>query len=103
MNTKFFTSALIAVASLASVNAFAAGADNAPEQKSTFVSTLTRAEVRAEAANVQKGPVNASNQVDGGMSVFSASVASERSRNAVHVQSSQGNADPMFNPAPGRA
>ena len=102
MNTKFFTSALIAVASLASVNAFAAGADNAPEQKSNFVSSLTRAEVRAEAAKVQKGPVTASNQVDGGMSV-SASMVSERSRNAVRVQSSQGNTGSMFNPAPGRA
>ena len=102
MNTKFFSSALIALASLASVNAFAAGADNAPEQKSTFVSTLTRAEVRAEAAKVQKGPVTSSIQVDGGMAI-SASVASERSRNAVRLQSSQGNADPMFNPAPGRA
>ncbi len=103
MNTKFFTSALIAVASLASVNAFAAGADNAPEQKSTFVSTLTRAEVRAEAATVQKGPVTGSHQVDGGMSVFSAAVASERSRNAVRLQSSQSNSGAMFNPAPGRA
>lgn len=103
MNTKFFTSALIAVASLASVNAFAAGADNAPEQKSSFVSTMTRADVRAEAATAQKGPVTASNQVDGGVSVFSPSVASERSRNAVRVQSSQGNTGSMFNPAPGRA
>jgi hypothetical protein len=59
--------------------------------------------VRAEAAKVQKGPVTASNQVDGGMSVFSAAVVSERSRNAVRLQSSQGNTGAMFNPAPGRA
>ena len=101
MNTKFFTSALIAVASLASVNAFAAGADNAPEQKTTFVSNLSRAEVRAAAASVQKGPVTASNQVDGGMTA-SASPAIQNSRSDVRSQSAQAPAT-RYNAAPGRA
>ena len=99
MNTKFFTSALIAVASLASVNAFAAGADNAPEQKSSFMSMQTRAEVRATGLSAQKGPVTASSQVDGGMTVSATPGASERSRSDVRAQAAQDG----FNPAPGRA
>ena len=102
MNTKFFTSALIAVASLASVNAFAAGADNAPEQKTTFVSMQTRAEVRAAAASVQQGPVVSSSQVDGGMTASATPRTSERSRSEVRVQSSQGTGM-NYNAAPGRA
>lgn len=102
MNTKFFTSALIAVASLASVNAFAAGADNAPEQPSTFVSMQTRAEVRAAALAVQKGPVTASSQVDGGMTASATPLTSEQSRSDVRAQAAQDN-DARYNPAPGRA
>ncbi|GAB3469558.1 DUF4148 domain-containing protein [Polaromonas eurypsychrophila] len=101
MNTKFFTSALIAVASLASVNAFAAGADNAPEQKSNFVSSLTRAEVRAEAAKVQKGPVTASNQVDGGTMLVATPAAGERTRTDVRAEAVQ--THQRFDSAPGRA
>lgn len=97
MNTKFFTSALIAVASLASVNAFAAGADNAPEQQTTFVSTQSRAEVRAAAAAVQKGPVTSSNQVDGGMTA--AATPSQASRSDIRSQG----ASMVTSPAPGRA
>ncbi len=102
MNTKFFTSALIAVASLASVNAFAAGADNPPEQKSSFMSMQTRAEVRAQALTAKKGPVTASSQVDGGMVASATPVTSERSRIDVRAQASQ-DAGTSFNPAPGRA
>ncbi len=102
MNTKFFTSALIAVASLASVNAFAAGADNPPEQKSNFMSMQTRAEVRAAALSVQKGPVTASSQVDGGMTVSSTSLTSDSSRSDVRAQAAQ-DTDVRYNPAPGRA
>ena len=102
MNTKFLTSALIAVASLASVNAFAAGADNAPEQKSNFVSTQTRAEVRADALAARKGPVTASSQVDGGMAARATAAGSDRSRSDVRAQSSQDNGG-LQNPAPGRA
>ncbi len=102
MNSKFLTSALIAVASLASAPAFAAGADNAPEQKSTFVSTQSRAEVRAGALNLQKGPVTASSQVDGGMTGATAPLASERGRNDMRAQSPR-DTGLSYNPAPGRA
>jgi hypothetical protein len=101
MNTKFFTSALIAAASLVSVNAFAAGADNAPEQKSTFMSMQTRAEVRAAALSVKKGPVTASNQVSGGTLIVGTSNGGDRSRDDVRAEAI--NAGKRFGSAPGRA
>jgi len=102
MNTKFIASALIAAAGFISAGAFAAGADNAPEQKSSFMSMQTRAEVRAQALAAQQGPVTASSQVDGGMSVSATPAASERSRSDVRAQSSQDDST-RYNPAPGRA
>jgi hypothetical protein len=102
MNTKFIASALIAAAGFTSAGAFAAGADNAPEQKSSFMSMQTRAEVRAQALAAQTGPVTASSQVDGGMSVSATPAASERSRSDVRAQSAQDNSS-RYNPAPGRA
>jgi hypothetical protein len=101
MNTKFFTSALIAIASLTSVSVFAAGADNPPEKQTTFVSMQTRAEVRAAAIQAQKGPVTASSQVDGGMTASATPLTSERSRSDVRAHASQDSS--TFNPAPGRA
>jgi hypothetical protein len=100
MNTKLIASALIAAAGFTSAGAFAAGADNAPEQKSSFMSMQTRAEVRAQALNVQKGPVAASSQVDGGMSAAATPATTERSRSDARAQSPQ---DVSANPAPGRA
>lgn len=103
MNTKFIASALIAAAGFTSAGAFAAGADNAPEQKSSFMSMQTRAEVRAQALAAQQGPVTASSQVDGGMSVSATPAASnEASRRDVRAQSSQDDST-RYNPAPGRA
>ena len=101
MNTKFIASALIAAAGFTSFGAFAAGADNAPEQKSSFMSTQTRAEVRASALAAQKGPVTASSQVDGGMTAYASPAASERSRTDVRAQAQDNTT--RFNPAPGRA
>lgn len=101
MNTKFIASALIAAAGFTSAGAFAAGADNAPEQTSTFMSTKTRAEVRATALDVQKGPVTASSQVDGGMAVSASPVTGEQSRSEVRAQSQDNRTS--FDPAPGRA
>jgi hypothetical protein len=101
MNTKFIASALIAAAGFTSAGAFAAGADNAPEQKTTFTSMQTRAEVRAQALAAQKGPVTASSQVDGGMKASATGVTSDRSRSDVRAQAQDNS--PRHNPAPGRA
>jgi hypothetical protein len=101
MNSKFIASALIAAAGFTSAGAFAAGADNAPEQKSSFMSMQTRAEVRAAALAAQKGPVTASSQVDGGMTVSATPLTSEGSRSDVRAQSQD--AGTSANPAPGRA
>ena len=101
MNTKFIASALIAAAGFTSFGAFAAGADNAPEQKSSFMSMQTRAEVRATALAAQKGPVTSSSQVDGGMAASAAPVAAERSRSDVRAQAQDNSTS--YNPAPGRA
>ena len=101
MNTKFIASALIAAAGFTSAGAFAAGADNAPEQKSSFMSMQTRAEVRATALAAQKGPVTSSTQVDGGMSASATPFTGERSRSDVRAQAQDNGAS--YNPAPGRA
>jgi hypothetical protein len=101
MNTKLIASALIAAAGFTSFGAFAAGADNAPEQKSSFTSMQTRAEVRATALAAQKGPVTASSQVDGGMTASATPVSGERSRSDVRAQAQDSAIG--FNPAPGRA
>jgi hypothetical protein len=102
MNTKFIASALIAAAGFTSAGAFAAGADNAPEQLTSFTSMQTRADVRAQALAVQKGPVTASSQVDGGMTASATPLASGHKRSDVRAQASQ-DAGSRFNPAPGRA
>ena len=103
MNSKFIASALIAAASLACVNAFAAGADNPPEQQRSFVSSQTRAEVRAAALTDQQGAVTSSSQVDGGMKAAAAPAASNGSRNEVRAKSAQTGASSTYNSAPGRA
>lgn len=101
MNPKFIASALIAAASLVSLNAFAAGADNAPDTQRAFVSSKARAEVRAEALTAMKGAVTSSNQVDGGMSA--AATPSVSSRAAVRSQATQMRSNSLDNGAPGRA
>ena len=103
MNSKFIASALIAAASLACVSAFAAGADNPPEQQRSFVSSQTRAEVRAAALTGQQRPVTASHLVDGGSSVAAIPVASQRSRDEVRAETSQPGTSSRYNTAPGRA
>ena len=104
MNTKFIASALIAAASLASVNAFAAGADGGVDtpQFST-VSAVSRAEVRAEALNALQGPVTASYQVDGGTAVAIAPAASTRNRADVRAEAVQARSTSASDSAPGRA
>ncbi|MDP1567046.1 MAG: hypothetical protein Q8L91_12405 [Polaromonas sp.] len=101
MNTKFIASALIAAAGFTSAGAFAAGADNAPEQKSSFMSMQTRAAVQAQALTAQQGPVTASNQVDGGTVTMATPAAGDRSR--ANVRAEAGLADERFGSAPGRA
>ena len=65
MNTKFIASALIAAASFASVSAFAAGADGGIDTPLvSTVSSVSRADVRAEALAARKGPVTDSYQVE---------------------------------------
>lgn len=102
MNTKFFASALIAAASFASVNAFAAGADGGIDtpQVST-VSTVSRADVRAEAQAAQQGPVTASARVDGGSAV-AAAAASVRNRADVRAEAVQTHSAALGDSAPGR-
>lgn len=104
MNTKFIASALIAAASLASVNAFAAGADGGVDtpQFST-VSSVSRADVRAEALSARQGPVTASYQVDGGSAVAVVPEARGRNRAAVRTEALQTPALASFGNAPGRA
>ncbi len=105
MNSKFIASALIAAASLASMSAFAAGADNAQEPQRPFVSSKSRAEVRADALTVKKGPVTASSQVDGGMTAAATPAASQSKRDEVRAEAVQtrANFQALDNTAPGRA
>ena len=103
MNTKFFASALIAAASFASVNTFAAGADGGIDtpQVST-VSSVSRADVRDQAAASRQGPVTASAQVDGGSAVATASAATVRNRADVRAEAVQTRSAGLGDSAPGR-
>ncbi len=103
MNTKFFASALIAAASFASVNAFAAGADGGIDTPQvSAVSSVSRADVRAEAQAARKGPVTASYQVDGGTAVVAAAAAAERNRADVRAEAAQTRSAALRDSAPGR-
>ncbi|MDP3169870.1 MAG: hypothetical protein Q8M91_05965 [Polaromonas sp.] len=104
MNTKFIASALIAAASFASVNAFAAGADGGIDtpQVST-VSTLSRADVRAQALTANHGPVTASSRVDGGSSVEATASSDLRKRADVRAEAVQTRSAAVIDSAPGRA
>lgn len=103
MNTKFIASALIAAASFASVNAFAAGADGgiATPQVST-VSSVSRAEVRDQALAAQQGPVTASALVDGGSAVAAATSSTVRNRADVRAEAVQARSASLGGNAPGR-
>ena len=104
MNTKFIASALIAAASFASVNAFAAGADGGVDtpQVST-VSSVSRAEVRAEALAAQQGPVTGSALVDGGSGAVAATTSSPvRNRADVRAEAVQTRSAFVGGNAPGR-
>jgi hypothetical protein len=102
MNTKFFASALIAAASFASVNAFAAGADGGISTPQVSpVSTVSRADVRAEALASQQGPVTASARVDGGSAV-TAAASSVRNRADVRAEAVQTHSAALGDSAPGR-
>ncbi len=104
MNTKFIASALIAAASFASVNAFAAGADGGIDTPSfNTVSATSRAAVHADALATRVGPVTASSQVDGGSVLASAPAASERNRADVRAEAVQAGLHKAFSAAPGRA
>lgn len=105
MNSKFIVSSLIAAASLVSVNVFAAGADGAVQVQPSLVSTLTRAQVRADALTIKHGPVIASNQVDGGTTVAATPAAIQRSRNEVRSEAAGAGAKSsvLKSTAPGRA
>ncbi|MDP1566069.1 MAG: hypothetical protein Q8L91_07365 [Polaromonas sp.] len=104
MNTKFIASALIAAASFASVNAFAAGADGGivTPQVNT-VSTLSRADVRAQALTANQGPVTASSRVDGGSSVEATASSDLRKRADVRAEAVQTRSAAVIDSAPGRA
>ena len=102
MNTKFLASAVVAAASLMSVNAFAAGADGPLEVRPASMSTMARADVRLQAPAGNQGPVAASNQVDGSTLIV-APRASERSRADVRAETGQRTAGTAFNGAPGRS
>ncbi len=106
MHSKIMLSALIAVGSLASLNAFAAGADNAEEPQRPFVSSYSRAEVRADALAVKPGPVTASHEVDGGTIIAAARSASDRSRDEVRAEAAieaRARLQSLASTAPGRA
>jgi hypothetical protein len=104
MNTKFIASALIAAASFASVNAFAAGADGGVDTPSfNTVSATSRAAVLADVQATRVGPVIASSQVDGGSALAAAPTASQRDRAAVRAEAVQAHMNKAFSSAPGRA
>lgn len=104
MNTKFIASALIAAASFASVNAFAAGADGGVDTPSfNTVSATSRAAVLADAQATRVGPVIASHQVDGGSVLAATPASSKRDRAAVRAEAVQAHMNKAFSSAPGRA
>lgn len=100
MNSKFIASALIAAAGFTSVGAFAAGADGSVDAQPTLTSTVSRAEVQAQALNTKPAAVTASNQVDGG-AVAVTVTGNDRSRADVRAEAVQ--AGKRFTSAPGRA
>ena len=103
MNTKFFASALIAAASFASVNAFAAGADAGVDTPAfNTVSSVSRADVRDQAVAARLGPVTASAHVDGGSAVATASSATVRNRADVRAEAVQTRPAALGDSAPGR-
>ncbi|MFI5447976.1 hypothetical protein [Polaromonas sp. UC242_47] len=103
MNSKHLSSALIAVAALASMNAFAAGADNPLEPTRTLASSPTHSTMRMQTVSLQQpGAVTSSTQVDGGM-VTMTPRTSQRSRSDVRAEGTQARSSAMFNAAPGRA
>lgn len=101
MNSKFIASALIAAAGFTSAGAFAAGADGSVDVQPSLTSTVTRAEVRAEALSSRPAAVTASNQVDGGTTVVATPAASDRTRADVRAEAAQNSQ--RFGSAPGRA
>jgi hypothetical protein len=107
MNSKFIASAVIAAAGLVSVNAFAAGdaGGGLDFVKVNPVSTVSRAEVRAEAlaAQQEQGPVVASNQVDGGTVSAATPAANQLARSQVRSEAVQARSNANFDSAPGRA
>lgn len=103
MNSKHLSSALIAVAALASMNAFAAGADNPLEPTRTFASSPRHNTMPIHTAPLQQpGPVSNSAQVDGGYFAITPP-ASQRNRSEVRAESAQARNSAMYNAAPGRA
>ncbi len=104
MNSKFIASAVVAAASLVSFSAFAAGADGGVDTPQfNTVSAVSRADVRAEALNVRKGPVTASHQVDGGTVLATAPAADTRNRADVRAEAVQARSASTVDSAPGRA
>jgi hypothetical protein len=101
MNSKLIATALIAAAGFTSAGAFAAGADGSVDVQPTLTSSVTRAEVRAQAVNAQPAAVTASNQVDGGTVIVATPAAGDRSRADVRAEAVQ--AGERFGSAPGRA
>jgi hypothetical protein len=102
MNTKFIASALIAAASFASVNAFAAGADGGIDTPQVnTVSSLSRADVRDQALTTRQGPVTASALVDGSTAV-TAAAPSVRNRADVRAEAVQTRSAALGDNAPGR-
>jgi hypothetical protein len=101
MNSKFIASALIAAAGFTSAGAFAAGADGSVDVQPTLTSSVTRAEVRAQAVNARPAAVTASNLVDGGSLIVAAPTAGDRSRADVRAEAVQ--AGQRIGSAPGRA
>jgi len=101
MNSKLIASALIAAAGFASSGAFAAGADGSVDVQPTLTSSVTRAEVQAQALNSRPAAVTASNLVDGGTVVVATPAAGDRSRADVRAEAVE--AGKRFGSAPGRA
>ncbi|MDW5441435.1 hypothetical protein [Polaromonas sp. SM01] len=103
MTAKLLSSALIAVAALASMNTFAAGADNPLEPTRTVASSSTHSTMRMQTMSLQQpGAVTSSNQVDGGMIAMTPRT-SQRNRSDVRAEGTQARSSAMYNAAPGRA
>lgn len=101
MNTKLIASTLIAAAGFTSAGAFAAGADGSVEVQPSLISSVSRAEVRAQALETTPTAVTASHLVDGGTVITATPSAGDRSRTDVRAEAVQ--AGQGFGSAPGRA